>query len=319
MTQQLNVLICPDHNYVMPGCVMLKSLFVNNIFDHINIYAIIDSDVTDADKNELATITKDYSASISFFYIDSKEIENYPGLGIIHLTKSAYFRLFAADILPYDIDRILYLDCDIIVRHSISDLWNVDINNRAIGCVIDMFSGLIDIYKRLKIPFNLEYTNSGVLLINLDFWRKNQVSSKFVQFIKNYPERISKLADQDVISYVLKDSKVLLPLKYNVQEGFYYKDKYATFDYWGHEKELKEAINDPVVLHFTGPMKPWIKGCEHPRKDEFFKYQQQTKWCNEKLKDRKVSFIIFIKMRLKQILIMFGMIKANKRFIVFDA
>lgn len=313
----MEILVCPDHNYVMPCGIMLKSLFCNNTKESINVHAIIDNNVTRSDRDSLKEIVEESNGVISFYDIDPENISNYPGLRDNYISRSAYYRMFVAEILPENIEKILYLDGDIIIRKSLLELWNTDLNSYAIGCVMDMLVGKPQIYNRLRIPYEAGYFNSGMMLINLKYWRENNILAELLQFIKDYPERISASVDQDVLGYVLRDRKKFLPLKYNVQEGFFFKPEYASIDYWKYEDQLTEAINDPVILHFTGRSKPWIKGCNHPRKQDFFIYKGKTKWANDPLQKEKMSFINRIKKDILMVLVYIGISeKEENKFII---
>ena len=136
--------------------------------------------------------------------------------------------------------------------------------------------------------FILEYTsdkgyfNSGVLLMNLAYWREHNISHVFSWYIQEHGDKL-KHPDQDVLNVVLKDAKVLLPLKYNFQSAFLYKRAFQSFDYCKYSKEIGEAVGDPIVLHLSGA-RPWMSAkYRHPFEDEFFRYRNKTIWRNEPL------------------------------------
>ena len=135
-------------------------------------------------------------------------------------------------------------------------------------------------YNRLRYSPTKLYFNSGVILINLYYWRKHGVLKKFLGYISNCRDRIVS-HDQDVLNVVFQDEKILLPLKYNLQEGFLLKKR--RFYYWDYEDEFLSAIKNPAILHYT-VFKPWQKICKHPRKYLFFEYVNQTIWKGFKLK-----------------------------------
>ena len=118
-----------------------------------------------------------------------------------------------------------------------------------------------------------------MLLINLKYWRDHHIVKEFVEYINHYPERI-KQEDQDVMNVVLQDKKLKLPVKYNLQTAFLTND--PCWDYWKYELEMKMAIEDPVMVHFTSKWKPWFADLQfpHPYRNTFWKYQSQTKWKN---------------------------------------
>ena len=137
-----------------------------------------------------------------------------------------------------------------------------------------MGEGVIDKYNRLRYPPSKGYFNSGVLLINLKKWRDEQIIVKFVEFMQNHSDWI-KLHDQDVMNKVFCDDKLILPITNNFQEGHLWNDIF--YDYWKYEKQVLAARKDPVVIHYTDS-KPWIEGCAHPFKNEFFRYLKNTEW-----------------------------------------
>ena len=172
---------------------------------------------------------------------------------------------------------MLYLDGDIIVRHSLLPLWNTDLKDYAVGAVPDYLDGDIEQYHRLNYPPELGYFNAGVLLINMDYWREHDVVRNFMHIIQEYGERLL-FGDQDILNVVFSNYKVILPVKYNLASGFL--EKSPKYDFKKYENEIEEALKDPVIVHYIWPDKPWkfSRQPKHPFSSTFFKYQRQTKW-----------------------------------------
>ncbi len=299
----MDIVICTDNNYVMPAGVLICSICENNVTEKIRFHIIVDDAFLEENRQSLFEEVLRYNQEICFHHIDKNLYSSFPiGLKgqLRHLTFAAYYRLFLGRILPPSIKKVLYLDCDIIVRHNLAELWNTDIEEYAVGCIADQGEGSIIFYNRLRYPQHLGYFNSGVLLINLDYWRNYNLLEEFLDFLKKYPERALTF-DQDVLNYVLRHRKKCLPLKYNVQSGFLCNELNIS---WEYEKELEEAINSPCIIHYIDIMKPWIKGCDHPYKSEFFKYRQLTKWRNYPLQKLRIKFTK--KEQLKRFLSRFG-------------
>lgn len=302
----MNIVCCTDHNYIMPTGVMICSACVNHQDCTITFHVVCNDDVTEEDKQDLKNITSQYNHKIEFITapVFTKKALYFPVNK--HITITTYYRLFLTELLPYDIDKIIYLDGDLIVRHSLKDLYESNINSFAIAAIPDMDEGQIYLYNNLKYKQSLGYFNAGVLLINLKYWRKHKLLNKFIDFIINNPERI-KYHDQDILNFVLRENKVKLPLKYNVQDGFFRKKLNIS---WEYEDDLKEAINNPVIVHFTcGNNKPWNKGCDVPYKEEFFKYRNLTKWKDEPLKKIAYPNKTRIKQYVKKVLILLGVMR----------
>ena len=282
----MEIVISTDNNYVMPTGILMTSICENNRDEQIRFHILIDESVSVKSKKSLSRIADGYGMQIMYYLMDKSLFDGFP-VGREGLPVSAYYRLCVAEILPQNINKVIYLDCDIIVMHSLRNLWNIDLNNYAIGCVTDVFNDDISKYNRLHYPKSYGYFNSGVLIINLNYWRESNAGKKFVEFVKQYPERILH-SDQDVLNYVFREKKLNLPLNYNIQHGFLVEDHPLLS--WEFDKEIKEAVKDPCIIHFEGNSKPWIKGCKHPFKNEFIKYKNMTEWANLPLKKKKIKF-----------------------------
>lgn len=294
---KLDIVVCPDKQYVMPTGVMMQSVCVNNPDVDIVFHVIVGNGVTDSDKKDLESITKPFGGKSVLFYMPNHRIQqmSFPKGIENHITKAAFYRLFIAELLPQKIEKVLYLDGDVIVRHSLLPLWNTDINRFAIAATPDMWSGMNEYYTRLHYSPDLGYFNSGVLLINLKFWREEMLLESFVSYMLANPEKI-RYHDQDVLNVLLKEKKLELPVTYNFQNGFLITE--PLYDVNKLAKEIKNAINDPVIVHYTAD-KPWYaytRYPEHPFASSFFKYQNQTKWKGVKTDWRpfKRRFINFI-------------------------
>lgn len=278
--KKLHILLSTDGNYIMPSGVMMKSVSINNSNIPMEFHVMIDDSVTQKQKEQLQKVLINSEHKITFHLMNGNLFKHYPALGTVksYLSKAAYYRLFVTDIIEGNIHKILYLDGDIIVTHSLLELWKVNISDYALGAVTDMAEGRQE-FERLGYAADEGYFNSGVLLINLDYWREHNLKDKFIDLIVKHPEKI-KLHDQDVLNIVLHDKKLILPMKYNVQNGFLWKKEYNQFGerYDDYEIDLKEAIANPTIIHFTDNKKPWHTEDCNPLGYEWFKYYKQTEW-----------------------------------------
>lgn len=278
MNEVINIACSINNSYAKYCIVMLTSIFENNRKNKFHIYILA---------NELSSELKDlindlvenkYNQKISFCYIDQNKLNNSQ---IYHYSKvpvSMYYRLFLEDFIDESIKKIIYLDSDIICCGNIKELWDFDISEFAIGCVEDMWSEKKEIYSRLNYDKSYSYFNSGVLLVNLDYWRNIKFENKAIDYIKsNY--NILKFNDQDVLNALLHEKKLILPLRWNLQDGFYRKKKKINKE---SIIKLKTEIKHPMIIHFTGYKKPWTFKCEHPLRDEYYKYLDLTIWKGER-------------------------------------
>ena len=283
----------------MPAGVMLCSLFENNKEEHINIHALL-GEGGDQCMKPLQEMTERYHQTIHFY--DMKEIrtDDFPvGLHFQEpfITKEAYFRLFVMDILPQTLEKVLYLDVDVVICGSIRELWDTDITEVAVGAVPDCFHQDIHETNRIGYEVGLGIFNSGVLLINLNYWREHDVMKKFVAYTKEARDHL-KYHDQDVLNYVFRHCKKELPIRYNLQTIHMYYDRFR-YLHFRLIKEVEEAFRHPVIIHYTGPEKPRYSNAYHPLKSYFEKYRQSTPWKNDALKWMHIP----IKKRLRNLLV----------------
>lgn len=286
-TTKIDIAACTDKWYIMPTGVMMTSVCVNNPDVEIIFHIIHDDSVSDKDRADLEdTIARYKGKSIVFYAVDVTRFPSFPAVNKsgIGFTPATYYRLMLSEILP-DIPRVIYLDCDIIVRHSLVSFWNTDIDNMAVGVVPDFSEGIMEYYDRLDYASQFGYFNSGVMLVNLNYWRSHDVVTSFMNYIQNNAHLILKV-DQDVLNVFFKDCKATLPITYNLAPGFLW-DKHC-YDYRKYEKEVLEARQDPVIVHYAGnqPWQVFNGNPVHPFASSFFKYQNMTKWKGVKLDKR---------------------------------
>ena len=311
----MDIVVCTDGNYVMPTGIMLYSVCKNNVGVELSFYVIIDKSVSQQNQLLLKESVKRCSdnAKIEFYLIERENLSDLPRLDNTntkkYITRACYYRLFLTEILPTDINKILYLDVDVIVKSSLKELWESDLDNMSIGVVPDASEGLLDKYYRLRYPQTNGYFNSGVLLINLKKWRETNKMSTFLKFMDEHPDWI-KLHDQDVLNRIFNNDKINLPIKYNFQEGYLFKEPF--FDYWKYEKEVIEARDNPVIIHYTDS-KPWETNCRHPMKDIFLRYKSETLWCRTPLLTYKLKDRIFdiLRYQLKKIFVFGGVLPSS--------
>ncbi|MGG3888369.1 glycosyltransferase family 8 protein [Metabacillus fastidiosus] len=253
------IVTATNDNYAKHLGVMLHSLLENlKNKNNINIF-IIDGNISNENKLKLEKVVGKFGLQAKFISIDTNLFNSFERK-IKYISKETYYRIMIPDLLSSDITKALYLDCDMIIQEDISKLWNIDINDYFLAAVDEGIKK-----RRRKSLSKLEgfgYFNAGLLLINLQKWRENNISTKVIRFIENNHE-IIKFMDQDALNFILYDKWLKLNPKWNYTSS--------------HQKRIK--IDDPVIIHFTGRKKPWKS--EHPYKQEYLKYLTSSLWNQE--------------------------------------
>lgn len=306
----MDIVCSTDNNYVMPLGVMLCSLFENNREERIQVHILCGSVSLD-NKHKLLRVVKKYNQQICFYDMNDKDFSDFPvgeEYQVSSITLAAYYRLFLTKILPENIAKVLYLDCDMIVCDSLKSLWDIDISNYAIGGVLDPESNMPYAYNRLRYAQSEEYFNSGMLLINLDYWRSHEALKRFYEIAADKSLQLN-YHDQDILNLCFHREKKIIDFKYNVQTDFLYKHEYLrlTWEYWD---ELDASIRKIYIIHYIYQEKPWFKDCEHPYKSEFEKYKALTEWKNVSERYYR-SKKIRLKKMVKKILISLGLVNST--------
>lgn len=249
----MNILVTLDSKYLKPLKVMLKSLFINNPQEQFNIY-LIHSSIKKEELIKLEEFIKKDKHNLNIITISDEYFNDAPL--IMHYTKEMYYRLLAFKFLPNDIDKILYLDPDIIVINEIKDLYDTDVTNYLYGAAFHDRISIKEINKIRLLPYEIEeYFNSGVLLMNLDMHRKKINEHDIFTFIEKNKNRLI-LPDQDVInSLYSKDIKKIDEVLYNFDPRYfgYYKVKSKGII------DMDYIIYNTSIIHYCGKKKPWNK------------------------------------------------------------
>lgn len=257
----LNVLFSSSNEFSPLLRIALTSLLQNNSddFDCINVF-ILDSGISQKNKDNINSLMERYSCKITFIKNDIAEsIIDYLWP---HKSKNApptfatYARLFIPSLLPADIDKILYLDCDTLILGSYEELWKLDISNYYCAGVLEPVVN--DDLKKEFWFFNVtDYINSGFLVINLKKWREDNVEEKFIEFLSSHRGEYY-CADQGVINMVFENKIKIIPPKYNLIGFFQIYDYNRAKKVHGIKTEFytKEIVDEsrknPILVHFVG-------------------------------------------------------------------
>lgn len=277
----IHVLYASDDNFAPYLGVSLFSLLKHNCddFKEVNVY-VLAKEMSDSSKKRLNEISNQFN-NTKLIFIEDKGISNMLGK-TVHATRvsSSFSRLFAASFLDNSIDKVLYLDADSLIRGSFKELWETDISNYYVAGVLDI--GPEYVKTSVGLDKDVKYINAGVLLINLDKWRKEDVESKFIKFLEDYNMEVYN-NDQGIINGVLSDKILIVDPKFNLMSPFLeidYDDVIKWNDLKNHygKETIENALKNPVFLHFSAFMKgrPWFKGFKHPCSELYLEYANQT-------------------------------------------
>jgi lipopolysaccharide biosynthesis glycosyltransferase len=181
---------------------------------------------------------------------------------------ASYYRLFAPLALPVEVDRYVYLDCDVIVRRDVADLFDFDLRGCTLGAVVNSQS--LHNASRLGLSPSAKYLNAGVLLIDRRKWVAERISERALELVRSKPE-VLKFWDQDAINVTVDGRWIGLPLEWNQQAGFWELRGPSCLGI--NRQTWRKALENPAIIHYSGACKPWHYACDHPQRWEYLRYR----------------------------------------------
>lgn len=278
--EQMNVLYAANENYAKLVWISVCSLLKNNKNYRIKVYLISDN-ITEEGIRNIEKIVEEHHGELVVldFYKITYGLEN---ADIFSGSKTAYARLFIPNVIPES--KLLYLDCDTLIMGALDNVWNLDISDVYVAGVQDTV--VPHIRRGIGLEYADAYLNSGVLLMNVEKMRKNDLQKKFVDYIKEMQGSVP-CHDQGVINHVCRDRIVVLPLAYNMMTPvFQYSSneimKFYELESYYTDSEIQEARNNPKIIHFTAGwfVRPWFLGSKHPYAEIYNKYYDISPWKN---------------------------------------
>ncbi len=281
----MNVFYFCSDLFVQVAAVSIVSLMENNKNSTpINFY-IIDDGIRETNKKQLEQIISSYGNTI--FYIeapDPSEILDFPFKSRYQIGHS-YPRMCIGTLLPNDVEKVLCLDSDTLILHSLKKLWNLDIGNNIMAGVSDCVN--LKAFKRqFMLDNNHIYCNAGMFLVNLKKWRDEHVEDSIKKIIKRNNGNVF-FFEQTLMNLSCKGKIYKLHPRYNTYTlfyGFTYKNlmKWRNPTTFYSEEEVNKAKKNPYIIHFTRNFymlsRPWVKNCDHPLAAKYMEYKQCTPW-----------------------------------------
>ncbi len=271
----MNIALCLNKKYIPYATVTMISIYIHETCD-LDFYLISG----DLDEGDMERIQKSLEYAKEHLNDDLRKklsvVEELPEVRV-HLvradasllpkdapvtknwTAEVYFRLMYTEILPKDIDRVISLDCDMVVVHSLSGLYNIDLDGNLLCACAGANQGaehMSPMQKKMFLPLFPEghrYFNAGTLLFDMNGIREKHCFDDYLKALKEWDYKVTA-QDQDLLNYVnCNETKVIDWKQYN----FYAKNAAAM-------GVTSENIYDTdiSIVHFPGP-KPWNNAGDH--------------------------------------------------------
>lgn len=253
----MHICLATDDRYAMHCSVTIASIIANAAeSDRLHFY-IFNSNLSLKNKDSLIALTRLKPCILEFKQMDLSDYARYSLGEHAYISMTTYFRISIASALKH-LDKVLYLDCDLVITASLAPLYETDLTGFYGAMVIDLPA------QSMSRVFNMNhgYYNTGVMLINSKSWRDEGLDYKMLEWASQNAQVI-KYADQDAINFISDGRIKTLDPKYNT---------------FGYIFNRKPDDGKPVIIHYVRRLKPWNPLSELPADSEYFRYLKLTRW-----------------------------------------
>src|SRR4051794_17874626 len=224
---------------------MLHSLLTNA--GPARIHYLHGSDFSPHDAGLLEGMVEREGGAMSFVPVPDDRLEGLPTEGFTG--GATWYRIFLPDLLP-SVDRVLFLDADLLVRKNLDGLWNIDLHGGYVAAVTNVLPQDYE-GKLVAAGFDTDtYFNAGVMLLDLERMRRDGCSDAMRSYGVAQADTLV-IREQDALNAVLGERRLVLEPRWNCMNSFFVYP-------WASEHfesgELAEARSDPAIRHFEGPL-----------------------------------------------------------------
>lgn len=256
--QAVNLVYMTDAKYLPYMMVSLNSAIKNKSAESKYHIHVIGKDLDEEDISSLKTME---TQNVSIDVYRSREYDlDYKHLGRFESFKVSLQKIFIADYLPY-LNKVLYLDADTLVQEDLSEVYDINISDKYAAAVRDgLMYQFPEHIKEINLTERDFYFNSGVMLLNLDKIRRDDIIQRAVIYFNTHNE---VFGDQDVLNMVFGKEVESLSYKYNCNSVFFEEkdaDFLSNFFKESVPQTPREVYDQAVILHFAGhkPWTPWF-------------------------------------------------------------
>ncbi len=303
----MNIALITDENYIIPTGTAIASVLQSNIDERINFYVITKS-LNTSQKDILNSFVEPHKnhATLEIIRLSDDLFTDFPIRKGDHVSVATYYRVFFPKILPESIHKLLYIDGDILCVDSLKSFYETDLDDFSCAVCHDEQDANENHFMRLKYPKENGYFCAGVMLINLAWWRKNNVMQKCLDYILDEPNACL-WHDQDALNHVLNGTVLWADFRYNFTQGFFFDKNDMCIDRKFYT-DIDNARKKPCILHFSSAYKPWHKECNHPLKKKYRDFYRKIIGKKLHLSYKLVGLDRF-RWQIKKILNLFGLKK----------
>ncbi len=294
--EPITIVTACDENYLPAAAAALVSVASSvDSNRELDIY-VLDGGVSPTSKSKLKQSCARFGRHIRWLVPDLTALRDLPVSH--HINHSTYLRILLAELLPASVSRAIYLDADVIVVRSLEELWQTPLEDAYCAAVQDAFFPALEPadvfdhplqcqiaprndprpianYKELGLSGSLRYFNAGIMLVNVERWRREQVAARSIECLRTNATQV-RFWDQYALNVLFAGQWKQLDARWNQSSDVFQlpswqRSHYSVAEFW-------QVRRDPWIVHFNNLPKPWDANCVHPFRTLFFRYLEQTAW-----------------------------------------
>lgn len=269
----MHLLFATNDAYVPHVATTCCSIFENNRDMRFAVH-VMATDISDENLRKLQAFVDSYHHTLDVKVINPDNLE----IDLSVCGKWGIFpslKLYAADLYP-EVDKMLYVDADMICLGSLREIDQLDMTNWYVAASPDE-EGAVHHKARLAMPLDAFYGCAGLMYFNLAAWRQYNVRQDCFSFFNDPKNKdIIQWGEQDVINKVCMGHIYPLHLKYNLFSHYWLHHGQAIPQ--RYRNQWIEGKSHPVIIHYIDSVKPWFKDNNFPYKKYYWQYHALTPW-----------------------------------------
>lgn len=275
---RIDIFFAVDNTFVWHLSVALASILKNAAHDDDLYFYILTDGLIQDNINKINKLKEIKTCNIEFVTVDNSQFINFLPPSYIN-SLSTFYRYIIPGVKP-ELKKVLYLDCDIVVKNSLAELFSTDLGDNYIAGVEDCHPACTA--AKLKPFFLLRdpYLNAGVLLFNCQKMREDNIERRCFELTPKLNTKTYLAGDQDVLNILCAHKKLVLKPKFNLLSAFFNDNIISEYT----NEAIENAKLSPVIIHYSGKAKPWLLTDFPVRANhwEYFRYLRHTPFYDKK-------------------------------------
>lgn len=290
--KRVNILTYADGNYMQHACIMILSLF--DVVDSGRKYTVLvyysTCDPMTLEKFK-KSIDKPIPTNVTCQLIECDyQMESRLKAKDDHLSAAIYNKLFIYNDLPWDLEKVLFLDADIVLLKDPAAIYDLKLDERMLAAVREPVFEILpeSVQKTIRVEVK-NYFNSGVMLVNLPKWKAEQIGERSLEFcIEKWED--TPYHDQDAFNHIINGNWLEISPLWNPRIKNHVEDSTGTKNELSRLEVYRKNL--AYLVHYSGPAKPWFYMSFHPQKKLYLDYLEQSEFRDYQFPDYSTENLI---------------------------